>query len=194
MVGLEVRGGYWVSNNMSLFTGFGYSSYHYRLVGRAADFGPDTIRTQSQEYWEVPLGVRWSTYYGARSVHTRFYAAIGIKACFLNDARYDYKTSDAMASDVNVVRLQDFNHFWVRGFIEGGLDIPMDYGSAILIGLNASSGISRNTNLDGALSKDNPGVFAVGGSIGLRIGLTPYKTVEHRRQQHDQYRSIPSRR
>lgn len=181
-VGLELRGGYWLSNNLSLFTGFGYSSYHYRLVGRSAISGPDTIRTQSQEYWEVPFGVRVSTYRGARSVHTRFYAAAGVKACFLDDARHDYQTANAEASEANVVRPQDFNKLWLRWILEGGIDIPMDYGSAIIIGLNMSSGLSRNTNTDGALSKDNPGVFAFGGSLGLRIGLTPYRPVQHHRR------------
>jgi hypothetical protein len=193
MVGLEVRGGCWLSNNLSIFTGFGYGSYHIRMVERASEAGPDTIRTQSQEYWEVPIALRWSSYYGVRSVRTRFYAAAGFKACFLNDARYDYTTTDKTASGVNIVRQKDFNPFWLRGFIEGGLDIPMDYGSAILVGLNVSSGLSRDASIDGALSKDNPSIVTIGGSIGLRIGLTPYKIVQPRRQQRGQYKSGPVR-
>jgi hypothetical protein len=187
-VRIELRGGYWLNEHASLFTGFAYASYHYRIVGRALSNGPDTIRTQSQEYWEIPLGIRLSTFYGDRSVRTRYYAAAGLRACFLNDARHDYKTSDGSAAESNIVRPEDLNSFWLRGFVEGGLDIPMDYGSAILIGINASTGLSRNANMNGALQKDNYGVLVIGGSIGLRIGLTPERPKPHRRPQHGRYK------
>ena len=186
-VGLELRGGYWLNENLSAFTGFGYSSYHYRMAGAPVADGVDTIYTQSQEYWEVPVGLRISTYYG-RSVRTRYYAAAGLRACFLSDARHNYTTSDRSASGENVVRTRDFNKFWVRLFAEAGLDIPMDYGSAILIGVNLSSGVSRNTNLDGALGKDSFGVPVLGGCIGLRIGLTAEKPAPRRRLPHGRYR------
>lgn len=186
-VGLELRGGYWLNENLSAFAGFGYASYHYRMAARPTPEGSDTIYTQSQEYWEVPIGLRVSTYYG-RSVRTRYYAAAGLRACFLSDARHNYTTADRKASGENVVRDGDFNKFWVRLFAEAGLDIPMDYGSAILIGINISSGVSRNTSLDGTLGKDSFGVPVLGGSIGLRIGLTPEKPAPRRRPLHGRYR------
>jgi hypothetical protein len=192
-VRLEARGGYWVNPNISLFTGIGYSSYRYRQVAEAVISGPDTIRSQNQEYWEVPLGVRFSTYYGDRSVRTRYYGSAGIRACFLNDARHDYRTPTGSAADANVVRPEDFNKFWLRFFVEGGIDIPMDYGSGILIGLSVSNGLTRNANTEGALMKDNYGVLAIGGNIGVRIGLTPEKPAKRRRPQHVPYRSTRGR-
>lgn len=186
-VGLELRGGYWLSEHASLFTGFGYGSYHYRLVAQPVYNGSDTIRSQSQEFWEVPLGVRFSTFYGNRSIHTRYYASVGLRACFLNDARHDFKTSDGAAA-ANVVRPEDFNKFWMRVFVEGGIDIPMDYGSGILISLNASNGLSRNANTEGALQKSNYGVLVIGGSIGLRIGLTPERPKPHHHPQRGRYK------
>lgn len=187
-VRLELRGGYWLSKQVSLFTGFGYASYRYRMVAQPIVTGPDTIRSQKQECWEVPLGVRFSTYYGDKSVRTRYYAALGIRGCFLSDARHDARTPNGEYADVNIVRPQDFNHFWVRMFAEGGLDIPMDYGSAILIGVSVSNGLSRNANTEGALSKNNYGVLVVGGSIGLRIGLTAEKPVRRRLQSGALYK------
>lgn len=185
-VRLELRGGYWINENLSAFAGFGYASYRYRIAARPQADGSDTAFAQSQEYWEVPLGIRISTYHG-RSVKTRYYAAAGIRACFLSDARHDYKTTDGYSGE-NVVRRGDINPFWVRLFAEAGLDIPMDYGSAILVGVNLSSGLSRNTSLDGALGKDNFGVPVLGGSIGLRIGLTPEKPAPRRRPLRGRYR------
>lgn len=170
-VRLELRGGYKLNAGLSLFTGFGYSSYHYRLVAAAMVSGPDTIRDEQQIYYEVPMGVRVATFYGRRSFRTRYYAAAGLRACFLTDSRHDYKTVDGVAAESNVVRPEDFNKFWIRMFAEGGLDIPMDYDSAILIGLSVSNGLTRNMNTDGALSRENYGVLVVGASIGLRFGL-----------------------
>jgi len=184
---LELRGGYWLNENLSAFAGFGYSSYHYRMLAMPVADGADTIYSQSQEYWEVPLGLRFSTYHG-RSVRTRYYAAAGLRVCLLSDARHDYRTADRSASGENVVHGGDFNKVWVRAFVEGGLDIPMDYGSAILIGINFSNGLSRNTNLDGALRKDSFGLPTLGGSIGLRIGLTPEKPAPRHRPLRGRYR------
>jgi hypothetical protein len=192
-VRLELRGGYWLSQTASLFTGFGYSSYHYQMVAEPIFSGPDTIRSQRQEYWEIPLGIRFSTFYGDHSVRTRYYAAAGLRACFLNDARHDFKATEGGSANTNVVRPEDFNKFWMRFFLEGGLDIPMDYGSAIIIGLNVSHGLTRNANTDGALSKDNYGVLVLGGNIGVRIGLTPEKPVRHRHPQRAPYRSVRGR-
>ncbi len=168
---IELRGGYKLDERLSLFTGFGFCAYRYRIVGRAAVSGPDTIRNEFQDCLEVPLGVRFSTYHGYRSFRTRFYGAAGLRLCFLNDVRHDYHTTDGADAGQNVVRPEDFNPFWVRLFAEGGLDIPMDYGSAILIGLNISDGLSRNMSSEGALSRDNYGVLVIGGSVGLRFSL-----------------------
>ncbi len=168
---LELRGGYKLDERISLFTGFGFWAYRYQLTGRAALSGPDTIRSEFQDCFEVPLGVRFCTYHGHRSFRTRFYGAAGLRLCFQDDIRHDYRTTDGSGAGQNVVRPEDFNPLWVRLFAEGGLDIPMDYGSAILIGLNISDGLSRNMNSEGALARDNYGVLLIGGSIGIRFSL-----------------------
>ncbi len=185
-VRLELRAGYWLNNNVSLLTGLGYASYHYRLAALPADEGGDTSYRMSQEYWEVPLLLRLSTYHG-RSVKTRYYAAAGIRACFQSDARHDFKTNDGNTGE-NVVRSGDVNPFWLRAVVEAGLDIPMDYGSAVLIGVNFSQGLSRNTCQDGPLGAYRFGLPVVGASIGLRIGLTQDKPAPHRRPQRGRYR------
>ncbi len=168
---LELRGGYKIDERLSVFTGFGFCAYRYRMVASAIVSGPDTIRTVYQDCFEIPIGVRLASYYGKRSFRTRYYGAAGLRLCLLNDARHDYRTYDYAATGENVVRPGEYNSFWVRIFAEGGLDIPMDYGSAILVGLNVSSGLTRNMSTDGALTKDNFGVPVIGGSIGLRFSL-----------------------
>jgi hypothetical protein len=170
-IGLALKGGYKINQRLSVFTGVGYQSYKYRMIGRAAVTGPDTVRQQSQEFWEIPLGVRVATFYGYRSFKTRFYGAAGLKGCLQSDARHDYVTSDKAHGDINIVRPEDYNKFWVRWFLEGGLDIPMDFDSAILLGLSVSSGLTRNMNTDGALTKDNYGVLVIGATAGVRFGF-----------------------
>jgi hypothetical protein len=170
-IGIELRAGYKINPKVSVFTGFGYASYHYRMVVKPVVEGPDTIRQQRQEFYEVPLGLRYATFHGYRSFKTRFYGTVGVKACFQADARHDYRTIDGKSADGNIVRPEDFNKLWVRMFLEGGLDIPMDYDSAILIGLSVSHGLSRNANTDGALTKDNYGVLVIGGNIGVKFGF-----------------------
>jgi hypothetical protein len=170
-VGIGLKGGYKINQKLAVFTGFEYQSYKYRMVGRAAVSGPDTIRQQSQEFWQIPIGVRMATFYGYRSFKTRYYAAAGLKACIQSDARHDYVTSDHVASDINIVRPEDYNKLWFRWFLEGGLDIPMDFDSAILLGISVSSGLSRNMNTEGALTKDNYGVLVVGATAGVRFGF-----------------------
>jgi hypothetical protein len=169
----ELKAGKFLNNNVSVFTGIGFSSYHYTmLIGNTSENTlHDTVRDQqSQHLIEIPIGIRYATFNGRKQFKTRYYIGGGLRACILNDGRFDYHTVDKAGKGYDL-REEDFNRFTVRLFVEGGLDIPMDYNSAIIIGLFINDGLTRNMSKEGTLANNNYGVFTYGGSFGLRIGL-----------------------
>lgn len=171
---LECRGGYYLNNNVSVFTGIGFSTYRYRMLidGQRIESGhPDMIREQEQALLEIPLGIRYTTYHGGRQIcKTRYYGGGGFRLAFLNDARYDYRTVGGGPSGFRT-EPSDFNSFHLRAFLEAGIDVPLDYNAAFLIGLNISHGISRNMSGIGGLTGSNYGVLAYGLNLGFRFGI-----------------------
>jgi len=171
---LECRAGYYFNNNLSVVTGLGFSTYRYHMVidGSRIETGhPDMTRDQEQSMLEVLLGLRFTTYNGGlKQFRTRYYYGGGLRLGFLNDGRYDYKTVGGGPSGYEV-RPGDFNTVQARLYLEGGIDVPIDYNSAFLFGLNLSQGVTRNMRMEGEVGKANYGIFAYGINIGFRFGL-----------------------
>ncbi len=171
---LECRGGYWLDNSWSLFTGLGFSTYRYNMLidGTTIEAGhPDVTRAQTQSTVDVPLGLRFTTYRdGLQMFRTRFYGAGGMRLSFINDGRYDYSTVGGGPSGFEV-RESDFNELHARVFLEAGIDLPIDYNSAFLFGINVSQGFTRNMSGSGDLLASNYGIFAYGLNLGFRFGL-----------------------
>jgi hypothetical protein len=171
---LECRAGYYLDNSWSLFTGLGFATYRYNMTidGTSIEAGhPDMTREQTQSTLEVPIGLRFTTFReGRREFRTRFYGGGGMRLAFINDGRYDYKTVGGGPSGFEV-RPDDFNEVHARVFLEGGIDLPIDYNSAFLFGLNLSQGFTRNMSGNGDLLASNYGILAYGLNLGFRFGL-----------------------
>lgn len=171
---LECRAGYYLNNHWSAFTGAAFATYRYhmRIEGETIETGhPDVTRDQEQALVEIPLGVRYTTYNdGKKFCKTRFYGGGGFRIGLLNDGRYDYRTVGGGPSGYQT-EAGDFNNMHVRAFLEGGIDVPLDWNSAFLIGLNVSHGVTRNMSSSGDIEKSNYGVLAYGLNLGFRFGL-----------------------
>lgn len=168
---LELRGGYYLNSQLSIFTGLGFGIYNYRMkFGNGSDKTMDTVRQQDQDILEIPLGIRYTTFNGRSKFKTRYYFGGGVMTSLLNDARSSYHRAPNTGAG-SAVRNEDFNNVYLRLFAEGGLDIPMDYSSAILVGLSVSNGITRNMSRSGDLADSNYGALVGALSVGLRLGL-----------------------
>jgi hypothetical protein len=171
---LECRVGYYFNNNLSMVTGLGFATYRYHMVidGSRIETGhPDMTRDQEQSLLEIPLGLRFTTYNaGLKQFKTRYYYGGGLRLGLLNDGRFDYKTVGGGPSGYEV-QPDDFNTVHARLYLEGGIDVPIDYNSAFVCGLNISQGITRNMRLEGEVGKANYGLLAYGINFGFRFGL-----------------------
>lgn len=162
--------GYYLNNNISVYTGLGFGMYDYDLrYGTNANPNLDTVRKQSENLLEVPLGIRYTSF-PKKQFKTRHYVGAGFRFAFLNDARAKTFTKDG-SYYIEGTKASDFNPMYLRFFVEAGLDIPLDYNSAFLVGVSLSNGITRNMSKTGALANANYGMFVANLSVGFRFGM-----------------------
>ncbi|MEO8787083.1 MAG: outer membrane beta-barrel protein [Chitinophagaceae bacterium] len=169
-INLGFRLGYYLNNNVSVFTGLEFGMYDYDMrFGSNPIAGLDTVRIQSQNNLEIPLGVRYTTF-PKKQFKARHYLGAGLKVDLLNDARSSYHTVDG-SYYFSETKTSDFNFVYLRLFVEAGLDIPLDYNSAFLVGVSLSDGITRNMSKTGLVSNANYGMLVGNLTVGFRFGL-----------------------
>lgn len=167
---LGFRLGYYLNNNVSVFTGLAFGMYDYDMrFGSNANESLDTVRVQSQNNLEIPLGLRFTSY-PAKQFTARHYVGAGFKVALLNDARSSYHTVDGSYYN-SETKASDFNAVYLRFFVEAGIDIPLDYNSAFLVGVSLSDGITRNMSKTGLVSNENYGVLVGNLTVGFRFGI-----------------------
>jgi len=169
-VKMELLAGRYINEHWCIYTGVGYCLYDYRMrYGSGPSLINDTVRNQSEDIIEIPLGVRYTST-SKKLFKTKHYFGAGLRFCLLDDARSDYHSVDLLYSNKET-RQADFNAIYVRLFVEAGIDVPLDYYSSFLLGVNVSDGITRNMSKTGIVANANYGMLSASLTLGFRFSL-----------------------